>query len=134
MVTALRAAMAETQALVRPNSLNRLLSTFHMACCSASAICRKPTSPRALASAPANILPVRGEWIDDGRRPPRLSDEPQALLTALEPLIEGDQADQAATAALALRSGRAGISNWRAIPTSHPSRFCGCGMSVSVAR
>jgi hypothetical protein len=59
----------------------------------------------ALASASANILPVRGEWLDVSRRPVRPSNaDLEALLKALEPLIGGDQADQAATAALALLS------------------------------
>ncbi len=104
MVAALRAAMAGTQALA-PSELIKLV----LAHVPDGALFPLPPSVenrqvlRALVSAPANILPVRGEWLDDGRRPPRLSDNDlKALLTALEPLIEGDQADQAATAALAL--------------------------------
>ncbi|WP_067732778.1 sacsin N-terminal ATP-binding-like domain-containing protein [Novosphingobium naphthalenivorans] len=104
MVTALRAAMAETQALA-PSELikSALVHVPHGVLFPLPPSVENRQVLRALASAPANILPVRGEWIDDGRRPPRLSDEDlKALLTALEPLIEGDQADQAATAALAL--------------------------------
>lgn len=58
---------------------------------------------RALASAPANILPVRGAWIGDALRLPRLSKaDLRALVSALEPHIASDDADQAATAALAM--------------------------------
>jgi hypothetical protein len=58
---------------------------------------------RALASAPANILPVRGAWIGDALRLPRLSKaDLGALVSALEPHIGSDDADQAATAALAM--------------------------------
>jgi hypothetical protein len=104
MVTALRTAMAETQALAPSELVKSALAHVPN-----GALFPLPPSVenrqvlRALASAPANILTVRGEWLDDSRRPPGLSDEDlKALLTALEPLIEGDQADQAATAALAL--------------------------------
>lgn len=104
MVTALRMAMAETQALA-PSELvkSALAHVPHGALFPLPPSVENRQVLRALASAPANILPVRGEWLDDSRRPPGLSDEDlKALLTALEPLIEGDQADQAATAALAL--------------------------------
>lgn len=104
MVTALRTAMAETQALA-PSELvkSALAHVPHGALFPLPPSVENRQVLRALASAPTNILPVRGEWLDDGRRPPRLSDEDlKTLLTALEPLIEGDQADQAATAALAL--------------------------------
>lgn len=104
MVTALRTAMAETQALA-PSELvkSALAHVPHGALFPLPPSVENRQVLRALASAPANILPVRGEWLDDSRRPPGLSDEDlKALLTALEPLIEGDQADQAATAALAL--------------------------------
>lgn len=104
MIAALRAAMAETQALAPSELVKSALAHVPR-----GALFPLPLSVenrqvlRALASASANILPVRGEWLDDGRRPPRLSDEDlKALLTALEQLIEGDQADQAAAAALAL--------------------------------
>jgi hypothetical protein len=104
IVTALRTSMAETQALA-PSELvkSTLAHVPHGALFPLPPSVENRQVLRALASAPANILPVRGEWLDDGRRPPRLSDENlKTLLTALEPLIEGDQADQAATAALAL--------------------------------
>ena len=58
---------------------------------------------RALASAPANILPVRGAWIGDALRLPQLSKtDLRALVSALEPHIGSDDADQSATAALAM--------------------------------
>jgi hypothetical protein len=58
---------------------------------------------RALASAPASVLPVRSTWFMDIPRHPRLSDtDLRALLSVLEPHIGGENADQAATAALAL--------------------------------
>jgi hypothetical protein len=58
---------------------------------------------RALASAPGNILPVRGVWISDDPRLPRLSKaDLRVLVSALEPHIGSDDADQAATAALAM--------------------------------
>ena len=104
MVTALRTAMAETQALA-PSELvkSALAHVPHGVLFPLPPSVENRQVLRALASASANILPVRGEWLDDHRRPPRLSGEDlKALLTALEPLIEGDQADQAATAALAL--------------------------------
>lgn len=104
MVTALRTAMAETQALA-PSELvkSALAHVPHGALFPLPPSVENRQVLRALASAPANILPVRGEWLDDGRRPARLSDEDlKTLLNALEPLLEGGQADQAATAALAL--------------------------------
>jgi hypothetical protein len=104
IITALRAAMAETQALA-PSELvkSTLAHVPHGALFPLPPSVENRQVLRALASAPANILPVRGEWLDDVRRPPRLSSEDlKTLLTALEPLVEGDQADQAATAALAL--------------------------------
>lgn len=58
---------------------------------------------RALASVPANTLPVRGAWIGDALPLPRLSKaDLRALVSALEPHIGSDDADQAATAALAM--------------------------------
>jgi hypothetical protein len=58
---------------------------------------------RALAFAPAKILPVRGAWIDDARCVPRLSKaDMRVLVSALEQQIDGNDADQAATAALAM--------------------------------
>lgn len=104
IITALRAAMAETQALA-PSELvkSALAYVTHGALFPLPPSVENRQVLRALASVSANVLPVRGEWLDDGRRPHRLSDEDlKTLLTALEPLIEGDQADQAATAALAL--------------------------------
>lgn len=104
IVTALRKAMTESPALAPSEFIKSALTHVPH-----DALFRLPPSAenrqvlRALASALSNVLPVRSEWLDDGRRSPRLSDgDLKALLTALEPLIESDQADQAATAALAL--------------------------------
>ena len=104
MVTALRKAMPETQRLPPPNSSNRLLPMSRTARCFRSLHpSRTGKSCARWLSVPANVLPVRSEWLDDGRRSPQVSHEDlKALLTALQPLIEGDHADQAATAALAL--------------------------------
>jgi hypothetical protein len=58
---------------------------------------------RALASVSTEVLPVRSEWLDDLRCPAHFSKtDLKELLSALEPLIEGEHADQAATATLAL--------------------------------
>ncbi|MEP4033076.1 hypothetical protein [Roseibium polysiphoniae] len=104
IVAALRTAMAEAQALAPSELVKSALSHVpHGALFPLPRSVENRQVLRALASASANILPVRGEWLDDGRHPPRLSDEDfKSLLVALEPLIEGDQADQAATAAFAL--------------------------------
>ena len=57
---------------------------------------------RALASARSGVLPVRREWIGDPLRCPRLSSaDLKVLLQALQSYVEGDNSDQAATAALA---------------------------------
>ncbi|CCD90933.1 conserved hypothetical protein [Bradyrhizobium sp. ORS 375] len=104
MVSALRAAMTEIQALA-PSELvkSALAHVPHGALFPLPPSVESRQVLRALASTPAKILPVRGEWLDDGRRPPRLFDEDlKTFLAALEPLIEGNQADQAATSALAL--------------------------------
>lgn len=104
IVAALRKAMTESPALAPSEFIKSTLAHVPH-----DALFRLPPSVenrqvlRALASALANVLPVRSEWLEDGRRSPQLSDgDVKALLTALEPLIESDQADQAATAALAL--------------------------------
>lgn len=104
LVAALRKAMKETQALASPELIKSILA--HVP---SGTLFPLPSSVenrqvlRALASAPTNVLPLRSEWLDESRRPPQLSNEDlKALLTALEPLIGGDHADQAATATLAL--------------------------------
>jgi hypothetical protein len=104
LVAALRMAMKETPALASSELIKSILARVLP-----GALFPLPTSVenrqvlRALASASSDILPVRSEWLDDGRRPPQLSNSDlKALLEALEPLIDGDYADQAATAALAL--------------------------------
>jgi hypothetical protein len=104
IVTALRKAMTETQALAPSEFVKSALAHVpHGALFPLPASVENRQVLRALAPVPANVLPVRSEWLDDGRRSPQVSHEDlKALLTALEPLIEGDHADQAATAALAL--------------------------------
>ena len=57
---------------------------------------------RDLASAPADILPVRRTWTGDTVDGPTLSDDGlRALLNALQKHLDGELTDQAATAALA---------------------------------
>lgn len=104
LIAALRKAMIETQALASPEFIRSILAHVPP-----GALFPLPASVenrqvlRALASASTKILPVRSEWLDENRRPAQLSDaDLKALLSALEPLIGGDQADQAATAALTL--------------------------------
>jgi hypothetical protein len=107
VVVALRKAMMQTQPLASSELVKSILARVPP-----GALFPLPTSVenrqvlRALASASTDILPVRSEWLDDGRRPPQLSNyDLKALLKTLEPLIDGDYADQAATAALALLAG-----------------------------
>lgn len=58
---------------------------------------------RVLAYAQSGVLPVRREWIGDPLRRTQLSSaDLKAMLQALQSHVEGDHADQAATAALAL--------------------------------
>lgn len=104
LVAALRKAIVETQAFAPSELVKSILSQVPP-----GTLFPLPASVenrqvmRALASAPTNILPVRREWLDETRRPPQLPNaDLKSLLNALEPLIGGDHADQAATAALAL--------------------------------
>lgn len=104
LVAALRKAMTDTQAFASPELVKSILAHVPP-----GALFPLPTSVqnrhvlRALASAPTNILPVRSEWLDESRQPSPLSNaDLKALLGALAPLIGGDHADQATTAALAL--------------------------------
>ena len=104
LLAALRNAMTETQALASPELIRSILAHIPP-----GALFPLPASVenrqvlRALASASINILPARREWLDESRRPTQLSNaDIKSLLSALEPLIGGDHADQAATAALAL--------------------------------
>lgn len=104
MVAALRKAMTEARALASFELIKSILDYVP-----SGTLFRLPASVenrgilRSMAAVPANVLPVRSDWLDDGRRFPRLSHEDlKALLFALEPLIDGDHADQTATAALAL--------------------------------
>lgn len=58
---------------------------------------------RVMASANASVLPVRAAWLGESHRSPRLGDaDLELLLDALEPLIEDDNSDDAATAAVAM--------------------------------
>ncbi|MGO6755911.1 sacsin N-terminal ATP-binding-like domain-containing protein [Rhizobium ruizarguesonis] len=104
LVSVLRQAMKETTPLAPTEFIKSILSYVPDGMLSplpASVEHRQVL--RALAYAPANILPVRSEWLDESSRPPQLSAEDlKALLNALEPLIKDDYADQAATAALTL--------------------------------
>ena len=63
---------------------------------------------RALASADAAVLPVRGAWLPDAEPRPASPSDLVAFLRSLEPLIGSEkdaQADQAAAAAVALLRG-----------------------------
>ena len=104
LVAALRKAMIETQALASNELVKSILA--HVL---PGTLFPLPASVenrqvlRALARASTKILSVRSEWLDENRRLAQLSNaDLKALLTALEPLIGGDHADQAATAALTL--------------------------------
>ena len=100
----MRKAMGETSALASTEHLSAILAYVPQ-----ELLFRLPPSVehrqvlRALASASAGVLPVRGAWLQDTHRSPRLSEaDLKALLGAIEPLIDGENADQAATAALDL--------------------------------
>jgi hypothetical protein len=104
LVSALRKAMIEPALLSASEHISAILAHVPH-----GLLFPLPTSVehrqvlRALASAPANTLPVRGAWIDHALRLPRLSKaDLRALVSALEPHIGSDDADQAATAALAM--------------------------------
>ena len=63
---------------------------------------------RALASADAAVLPVRGAWLPDAEPRPASPSDLVAFLRSLEPLVgseKDDRADQAAAAAVALLKG-----------------------------
>ncbi|OAF12399.1 hypothetical protein AYJ54_06095 [Bradyrhizobium centrolobii] len=104
LVAALRRAITETQAFAPSELVRSILNQVpHGKLFPLPASVENRQVLRALASAPTNILLVRREWLDETRRPPQLSNaDLKSLLNALEPLISGDHADQAATAALAL--------------------------------
>jgi hypothetical protein len=106
LVATLRRAMVETATLAPAESIRLVFADIGY-----GLLLPLPASVehrqvlRALADAPSEILPVRAEWVGGDVPSPRLSrSDLVALLKALEPLIEGEQADQAATAALALLS------------------------------
>ncbi|CAN7727809.1 sacsin N-terminal ATP-binding-like domain-containing protein [Mesorhizobium sp. LjRoot246] len=104
LVAALRKAMTETQPLASSELVKLALGHVpHGVLFPLPASVENRQVLRVLATAPANILPVRSEWLDESQRRPRLSNpDLKTLLASLEPLIGGDHADQAATAALAL--------------------------------
>lgn len=104
LVSALRKAMMETLVLAPAEQIKIVLNYVPQ-----GLLFPLPASVehrelfRALASARAGVLPVRREWIGDPLHRPRLSGaDLKALLQALQSHVEGDNADQAATAALAL--------------------------------
>jgi hypothetical protein len=104
LVSALRRALSGTAPLASSENISAILADVPH-----PLLFPLPTSVehrqvlRALASELTKVLPVRGIWVEDAHRHPRLSEiDLRMLLGALEPLIGGENADQAATAALAL--------------------------------
>jgi hypothetical protein len=104
LASALRKAMLETLTLAPAEHIKTILAYVP-----SGLLFALPASVehrelfRALASARSGVLPVRREWIGDPLRSPRLSSaDLKVLLQALQSYVEGDNADQAATAALAL--------------------------------
>ena len=104
LISALRTAMIATSPLSPSEHISTILAHVPH-----GLLFPLPTSVehrqilRALASAPADILPVRGAWIGEAHRLPQLSKaDLGVLVSALEPHIGSDDADQAATAALAM--------------------------------
>ena len=110
VVAALRKAMVEPVALAPSGHVSDVLRHVPQA----ALLPLPPTVEhrqllRALASAAATILSVRGEWIGGASPVTTVSKaDSKGLLGALEPYIDGNIADQAATATLALlvRSGQ----------------------------
>lgn len=103
LVSALRKAMTEPAPLSSSDHVSAILAHVPH-----GLLFPLPTSVehrqvlRALASAPASVLPVRGAWIGDAPRHPQLTNtDLRALISALEPHIGSENADQAAPAALA---------------------------------
>ena len=104
LVSALRKAMQEPSALASAEILTAALDFIPSA-----QLFRLPPSVehrqilRATASAKSQVLPVRAAWLRESHSSPQLSDgDLEALLDTLEPLIDGDNSDDAATAALAM--------------------------------
>jgi len=104
LASALRKAMQEQSVLATAENLSVILALVP-----AALLFRLPPSVehrhvlRTMASTGTHVLPVRGVWLGENYRSPRLTDgDLEALLGALEPLIDGDHADDAATAALAM--------------------------------
>ncbi len=104
LVAALRRAMQQSAAMAPSNHLGRILSFV-----SGRLLFPLPSAVehrnvlRSLAAAQTSILTVRAGWLGDtAYSPARLSSvDLKLLLEALEPHLEGTQADQAAIAALA---------------------------------
>ena len=110
LLSALRKALHEEAALAPSESVSRILAHVPSAL-----LFPLPSSVehrhvfRDLASAPADVLPVRRTWTEDGVGSPTLSDNDlKTLLYALERHLDGELTDQAATAALAflIRAGQ----------------------------
>ena len=104
LASALRKAMLETLTLAPAEHIKTILAYV-----TPGLLFALPASVehrellRAFASARSGVLPVRREWLGDPLRCPRLSSaDLKVLLHALQSHVEGDNADQAATAALAL--------------------------------
>ena len=110
LLSALRKALHEEAALAPSEFVSRILAHVPSAL-----LFPLPSSVehrhvfRDLASAPADVLPVRRTWTEDGVDSPTLSDNDlKALLNALERHLDGELTDQAARAALAflIRAGQ----------------------------
>jgi hypothetical protein len=109
LVAALRKAMVETAALAASDHVSTVLKHVpHGLLFSLPTTIEHRQLLRALASAAAAILPVRGEWMSGASSVPLSKADLKGLLGALEPYIDGNTSDQAATAALAMlvRSGQ----------------------------
>src|SRR5439155_9256285 len=104
LVSALRKAMIESASFSATEHISTILAHVPH-----GLLFPLPTSVehrqllRALATAPAGVLPVRGAWIGDVPRHRQLANRDlRALVSALEPHSDSEAADQAATAALAI--------------------------------
>ena len=115
LVSGLRNAMIENTALGASEQLSAILAHVpHRLIFPLPTPIEHRQILRALASASADVLPVRSAWLKGDQLHPRLSDSDlKALLTALEPHIGAERnADQAATATLAmLMHAESGISD-----------------------
>ena len=104
ILSALRKAMLDTPSLAPVESIRGILNSVpaeKVFALPPSVDHREPL--RAFASASSEVLPIRHEWCGATISSPRISiSDLKALLEAIQPLLGGGQADQAATAALAL--------------------------------